>query len=141
MGISEDVGNSLCYIIYNKSEGTIVHCSEVRSALDDKLRNLREDPITVDSGPHSKVQYVPSIPSAPGEQAPPFVCDANSYGEKTRQYQSSDIFEKFMIPLFDKNGEPRLDDKGKLLQVLVLHLNDLQGRTFLTNPDQGGQVQ
>ena len=62
VGISEDVGKSLCYIIYNKSEGTILHRSEVHSALNPKLRNLREDHFLFESGPHSDVQNVPPVP-------------------------------------------------------------------------------
>ena len=33
-----------------------------------------------------------------------------------------------------------MDDKGLPLEVMTPHPNDLQGRTFFTTPEQGGQV-
>ena len=122
-----------------------MHRSEVRSALDPKLWDLRKDQFFFDSGPHSDAQHIPSIRPAPGETAPgenatQFVRDAQSDGEKIHQSQSSDIFEKYMIPLLDENGEPRLNDAGLPSTVMAPHPNDLQGRTFLTNPEKGRQV-
>ena len=73
-------------------------------------------------------------------QSTHFVRDAKSDGEKKQQSQRLDVFEKFMVPLLDENGEQRLDDEGLLLTVMVPHLDDLQGRTFLTSPDQGSRV-
>ena len=55
MGVAKYVGNSLTYTIYNESEGTIIQRSEVRSALDGKIRNIQEDPITFDSTPDRDV--------------------------------------------------------------------------------------
>ena len=91
VGISEDVGNSLCYIIYNEAKCTIVNWSEVRSTLDPNFRNLREDPLSFDSGPLSDVRYVPTVPpepgettvlTKPGEHGPQFIRDAQSELEK-----------------------------------------------------------
>ena len=99
VGISDDVGNSLCYIIYNESEGTIVHRSEVYSALNPKLQNLREDPFLFESGPHSDVRHAPSVLPALGETITQFVRDVQSDGEKIHQSQSSDVFEKYIVKI------------------------------------------
>ena len=45
-----------------------------------------------------------------------------------------------MIPLLDENGEARLDDEGLPLRVMTLHPDVLQGRAFLTSPDNGEEV-
>ena len=58
MGVAGDIRNSICYTIYNESEGTIVYRSEVQFALDGKLRNIREDPIPFDSNPDSDAHYM-----------------------------------------------------------------------------------
>ena len=63
----------------------------IRSSLDGKLRNIREDPISFDSGPNSDMQYMLQEPvytpanidnGEHHDQPVPFVCDATSDGEK-----------------------------------------------------------
>ena len=61
-GVAGDIEFFLCYTIYNESEGTITYRSEVRSALDGKLRSIHDvDPISFDSSPDSNAQYM-SLP-------------------------------------------------------------------------------
>jgi len=96
MGVAEDVGNSLTYEIYNESTGTIVQRSEVRLALDGKLRNIREDPILFDSTPDSDVQYVN------GEHGPTSVVPNN--GEPPT-----------LPPRHGRNGKSDLDARARQL--------------------------
>lgn len=52
------MGNQLCFKIYHEATGDIIYQSEIRSALDSKLINFREEPITFDDTPKSSVKYV-----------------------------------------------------------------------------------
>ena len=48
--------------------------------------------------------------------------------------------EKFEFVLRDKFGEPHLDYKGKEIFVIGLSPNEVEGRVFLTKPDERGNM-
>jgi hypothetical protein len=53
VGISEHIGNKMTYKIITDDPGEVVCQSAIRSALDPTMKNLREDPITIEEDPIS----------------------------------------------------------------------------------------
>jgi hypothetical protein len=53
VGISEHIGNKMTYKIITDDTGEEVCRSAIRSALDPTMKNLREDPITIEEDPIS----------------------------------------------------------------------------------------
>jgi hypothetical protein len=47
---------------------------------------------------------------------------------------------QFEVTLKDKNGNPRLDSKGDPITVIAPPPSELQGRVFLTKPDEHGDI-
>ena len=48
-------------------------------------------------------------------------------------------WEDFLIPLFDENGDPKLDENGNHMKAVAYDPSTLQTRVFLTRPDQNGE--
>ena len=50
------------------------------------------------------------------------------------------VFKQFEFILRDDFGEPRLDHKGKKIVVIGPSPNEVEGRVFLTKPDERGNM-
>ena len=97
--------------------------SEIRSALDPKLRNLSLDPLsTTDFKMLDNDPSVPETSSADHNDAVYFTHD--------REDTSSTMVDQFKSVMVDKNGEPRTDENGNLLYEIGPHPNDLPGKIF-----------
>ena len=124
LGIDETISHQLCFLVYIDSTKSVVSRSEISSALDPEVANKREDPITIN---------IPHKDSAVKNET--YVHSPNCRSEHDAVSSVKDVFEKHKVILKDKNGKPRLDAKGEPMEVIVPHPDDLQGRTFLTEPD------
>ena len=50
------------------------------------------------------------------------------------------VWKQFEFVLRDEFGEPRLDYKGKPIVVIGPSPNEVEGRVFLTKPDERGNM-
>ena len=51
------------------------------------------------------------------------------------------VWKQFEFILQDEFGEPRLDYKGKEIVIIGPSPNKVEGRVFLTKPDERGNMQ
>ena len=148
MGIAENVGHKMTWLIYCDATSKLIERSEVRSALTPSLRNLQLDPLKFDQSPTSDVVYIKDKKNGEMKkkkqktegptESPPEKLNGEQSQDSTEQTDSDwseDLFERVMIPLLDENKEPKLDLDGEPIMVMAPHPDDLKGKTFLTNPD------
>ena len=140
VGIAEHVGHVMTFLILTDDTQRVIPRSNVRSALNPDARNSRLDPfnerpptnkafITEDSDGEvvmdtSDGELNDELPSTPD----PLKYDAD--------VPQNDV--PFMVIILDENGEPQLDADGNLVKVTAPNPHDLQGRYFVSLPDERG---
>ena len=118
----------MTWLVLTDKTQKIHSVSEIRSALDPKLRNLSLDPLsTTDFKMLDNNPSVPLTSSADPDDAVFFAHD----GENAPSTMG-DWFRSVMI---DENGDQRTDENGNLLYEIGPHPNDLPGKIFL-QPDK-----
>ena len=150
LGISEHIGHTMTFLILTDDTQEIISRSVLRSAENPSMPNLREDPITLTpTRSPLDVALQPSLaglshPNNFDHPTPSFVYFRDD-GETEDDIDPSDAptappWEQFEITLKDENGEPRLDARGNPITVIAPTPSELQGRVFLTKPDEQGDI-
>ena len=128
VGISENVGYAMTWLVLTDVTQKIHSVSEIRSALDPKQRNLSLDPAS--STDFKMIDNDPSVPVDSALNPTDAVYFAHDGGNT-----SPTMVYWFRSVMIDENGEPRKDEKGELLYETGPHPNDLPGEVFL-QPDK-----
>ena len=81
----------------------------------------------------SETEATPTAPYLPPGEGKEFVF-LRDKGEK------EPVYKQFEFILRDNYGEPRLDHQGKKIVVIGPSPNDINGKVFLTKPDERGNM-
>jgi hypothetical protein len=112
VGVSENVGHFMTYKILMDDTGWIIHHSNIRSAADPNVRNLRLDPLN-DEPP----EVIWSLRKA---------SPASDHGEDSSLHS--------MEPTDENPERPSTGDN-----TVIVDPQELLGRTFLMNTQEDGQ--
>jgi hypothetical protein len=111
------------------------------------MPNLREDPLTISSTPTPSPIDVALRPllAAPGSPQSEHTTPSFVYFRDDGEHIDSDSptappWTQFEVTLKDEYGNPRLDSKGDPITVIASPPSELQGRVFLTKPDEHGDI-
>jgi hypothetical protein len=147
LGISEHIGHDMTFLIITDDTQEIISRSILRPADDPSMLNLREDPLTISPTPTPSPIDVALRPSLAGldrsqsdRTTPSFVYFRDDGEHIDSDGPTEPPWTQFEITLKDENGKPRLDSKGDPITVIAPPPSDLQGRVFLTKPDEHGDI-
>ena len=165
VGVAENVGHDLTYLIWSKEHNKIIPRSCVRSALDPSTINPRATGFENVSFPSENDAHPPTVQDY-GERLgrPPetFIYSDRDHNKKNGEHEETYGEPNFLdetsstppevetprsnpaasahpsfVVLNDENGHPKLDSEGKPILIPGKTAKELKGVTFLKRQDDG----